>query len=394
MTIRELADDPISYDHDGFKGIVADAADGRLSKLNADVTSAADLEKELQAVADEAADEVGKLAAAQKRFDDAVAAEADADGAEAQRAAQKEMRAAKTALDAAKAEYDIKEAEILAKLLDILQRAGLISGGTGTPLDDGGRDDQDPTKPKGSDKPDSPGDKPSDSHGDKPGDSPSSDSPSSPGQTKLSSDTSPTQQQPQQAQAQPQQAQQPSMSPSAGMPQQQQPNISPSAFNVRPRSDKDKDKPRDIDADRGVLPVATPVPAAVPIDRGSSVNGGLTTRDVSGKPSTSLSTAGQVPGSAAGQNPRGGMGGGGGMVGGGPLGAGSKSDTVGGKRGGKRFDLESLFTKPDNDDQRVSSGSLSKDSLAATEKAREDEKDRMMAAMRESAKRAMEKKAG
>ena len=394
MTVRELADSPITFDHDGFKGIVADAADGRLNKLNADVTSAADLEKELQEVVDEAADEVGKLAAAQKRFDDAVAAEADADGAEAQRAAQKEMRAAKTALDAAKAEYDIKEAEILAKLLDILERAGLISGETGTPLDnDHSLDDP---KPK-SDKPDSPGDKPSsDSPVDKPSpDNPSSDSPSdSPsGETQLSSDTAtPTQQQPQQSypSVTPQQQQQPSsgMSPSAGMPTA----ASPSAFNSpRPRS-SDKDKPRDIDADRGVLPVATPVPAAVPVDRGTS-SSGITTRDVSGKPSTSLSTSGQVPGAANGQNPRGGVGGG--MVGGAPppIGSGGKADTAG-KRGGKRFDLESLFTKPDTDDQRVNSGSLSKDSIAATDKAREEEQDRMYRAMRESAKRAMDKKAG
>ena len=65
-----------------------------------------------------------------------------------------------------------------------------------------------------------------------------------------------------------------------------------------------------------------------------------------------------------------------------------------GSRGALRFDLESLFTKPDNDDQRVNSGSLSKDSIAATDKAREEEQDRMYRAMRESAKRAMEKKAG
>ncbi|MCB1258682.1 MAG: hypothetical protein KDB26_16335, partial [Microthrixaceae bacterium] len=376
MTVRELADSPITFDHDGFKGIVADAADGRLNKLNADVTSAADLEKELQEVVDEAADEVGKLAAAQKRFDDAVAAEADADGAEAQRAAQKEMRAAKTALDAAKAEYDIKEAEILAKLLDILQRAGLISGETGTPLDDdGGRDDQDPTKPK-SDKPssDSPGDKPS-------SDNPSSDDPSSPGQTQLSADTAtPTQPQaypsvtPQQAQQQPQPSA--AMSPSAGMPTA----ASPSAFNSpRLRSDKDKDKPKP-DTDLGAMPVASPVPVAVPLDRGSSVNGGLTTRDISGKPSTSLSTAGQVPGASNVNNARG-MGGSGGMVGGAPIGGGNKTDTSA-KRSSKRFDIESLFTK-DDDDQSVNSGTLSKDILAAAEKAREDEKERMYRAMRD-----------
>lgn len=393
MTIRELADDPISYDHDGLQGIVADAVDGRLNTLNTDTTSAADLEKELTDVVEEAVTEVGKLAHAKKRFDDAVTAEASADGASAQRAAQKEMKEAASALKEAQAEYDLKEAEILAKLLDILERAGLISGETGTPLDnDHSLDDP---KPKGSDKPDSPGDKPSDnSPGDSPGDNPSSDSPSSPGQTKLSSDTNPAQQQPQQAQAQPQQAQQqqPSMSPSMGMPQQQQPNVSPSAFNVRPRDkDKDRDKRQDSDIDRGVLPVATPVPAAVPIDRGSSGTG-VTTRDVSGKPSTSLSTSGQVPGAVNGQTPRGGVGGG--MVGAPPpIGSGGKADTAG-KRGGKRFDLESLFTKPDNDDQRVNSGSLSKDSIAATDKAREEEQDRMYRAMRESAKRAMEKKAG
>lgn len=398
MTIRELADSPITFDHDGFKGIVADTADGRLNTLNTDTTSAADLEKELTDVVAEAVDEVGKLARAQKRFDDAVIAEQNADGPEAQRAAQKEMREANAALKEAQAEYDLKEAEILAKLLDILERAGLLSGGTGTPLDnDHSLDDP---KPKGSDKPDSPGDKPSDNS---PGDSPSSDSPGdspssdNPGQTQLSADTAtPTQPQaypsvtPQQAQQQ----QQPSaaMSPSAGMPTA----ASPSAFNSpRPRSsDKDRDRDKSgIDADRGVLPVATPVPAAVPIDRGTS-SSGITTRDVSGKPSafTNLSSSVQNPNAANANNARG-MGGSGGMVGGAPIGGGNKADTSA-KRSSKRFDIESLFKPDDDNDQSVNSGALSKDSLAATEKAREDERNRMQEAMRESVKRLMNKKAG
>lgn len=395
MTVRELADDPITFDHDAFTGIVADAVDGRLNTLNTDTTSAADLEKELQEVAEEAETEVGKLAAAKKRYDDAVTAEAHADGAEAQRAAQKEMREANAALIEAQAEYDLKETEILAKLLDILTRAGLLAGGTDAPLDNDHSLD-DPTKPKSEE---SPSDKPSSDEpaSDSPGDSPSSDSPSDNGQTQLSSDTSPTAQQPQQQQAQAQQPQQsspqqqqqqPSMSPSSGMPQQS-PNVSPSAFNVRPR-DRDKDKPKDIDADRDALPVAAPVPVATSVDRGTSASG-TTTRDISGKP-TALSTSGQVPGAANANNVRGG-GPGGGMMGGGPIGGGNKADTSS-KRSSKRFDLESLFTKPDDDDQRVNSGALSKDSLAATEKEREDEQDRMQKAMRDSVKRIMDKKAG
>ena len=166
--------------------------------------------------------------------------------------------------------------------------------------------------------------------------------------------------------------------------------MSPSAFSTpRPR-DRDRDKPKPH-TDLGAMPVPTAVPAAVPIDRGTSASG-TTTRDISGKP-TALSTAGQVPGAAAGQNPRG-MGGSGGMVGGGgPIGGGNKADTAG-KRSSKRFDIESLFTKPDKDDQRVNSGALSKDSLAATEKAKMDEEDRMYNAMRDSVKRIMDKNAG
>ncbi|MCB1257212.1 MAG: hypothetical protein KDB26_08915 [Microthrixaceae bacterium] len=389
-SLRDLAESPISYSRDDYDNPVADVLDGHLATLNADTSTAAGLQDELKAVIEEAVTEIGKLAEAQKRYDEAEIAEADADGPAAQRKAQKELREAKRALDEAEAEWETKKAELLAKLLDILQRAGLLGGGTGSPRDNDRWDEDDPTKPKPSS--DKPGDSPSSDSpsSDSPGDNPSSDSPS--GQTQLSADTATPTQQQQQAypNVTPQQQQQPSaaMSPSAGMPTA----ASPSAFNSpRPR-DKDKDKPRDIDADRGVLPVASPVPVATSVDRGSSVNGGVTTRDVSGKPSTSLSTSGQVPGAVNGQNPRGGVGG---MVGGAPppIGSGGKADTAG-KRGGKRFDLESLFTKPDNDDQRVNSGSLSKDSISAMDKERTDEEDRMYRAMRESAKRAMEKKAG
>lgn len=378
---RDMADAPLTIDPSEFQGIVADATQGRLSKLNGKVTITADVLDELKAVATEAIEEAQKLDAAEKALEDAYAADQSD-----KETYDKGVQEAQDALVAAQNEFDRREKELLAELESILAKILGISG-DGSPLDDdGGRDDQDPTKPKSFD---SPSDKPS---SDSPGDSPSSDTP---GQTKLSSDTNPAQQ-PQQSYPSftPQQAQQqqPTMSPSSGMPQQS-PNVSPSAFNVRPRSDKDKDKPRDIDSDRGVLPVATPVPAAVPIDRGTS-SSGITTRDVSGKPSTSLSTSGQVPGSAnTANNPRGGVGG---MVGGAPppIGSGGKSDTAG-KRGGKRFDFEALMGKPDDRDQSVNSGSLSRDSLAATDKAREAEEDRMRKAMRDSVKRMMtDKKAG
>lgn len=395
-TVRELADDPVHFDHDDFQGIVSDAADAKITKDNVATSTAASLVDEMKAVIAEAVEEAGKLATAEKNLYDATIAFTEASTPAERETAKKGVLEAMDALEAAKVEYERRETEILAKIADILARMDGISDGTGEGTDDPSkdgdwRDDQDPTKPKGSDNP---SDKPSSN-------SPSSDSPSSdapgetPGQTKLSSDTSPTtQQQPQQAQAQPQQAQQqqPSMSPSAGMPQQQQPNVSPSAFNVRPRSDKDKDKPKS-DTDLGAMPVASPVPVAVPLDRGSSVNGGITTRDVSGKPSafTNLSSSGQNPNAANANNARG-MGGSGGMVGGAPIGGGNKADTSA-KRSSKRFDIESLF-KPDDNDQSVNSGALSKDSLAATEKAREDERNRMQEAMRESAKRLMNKKAG
>ena len=40
MTIRELADDPISYDKDGYDNPVADALDPRLAALNARAAAA------------------------------------------------------------------------------------------------------------------------------------------------------------------------------------------------------------------------------------------------------------------------------------------------------------------------------------------------------------------
>ncbi|ORV10047.1 hypothetical protein AWC04_01065 [Mycolicibacterium fallax] len=385
-----MADSPLTIDPTEFQGIVADAFGGRLAKLNGSVTITADVLDELKDVAAEAIEEAQKLDAAEKALDDAYAADQSD-----QETYDKGVQEAKDALEAAQTEYDRREKELLAKLADILAKI-LGIGDDGSPIDnskDWRDDDQDPTKPKPSS--DKPGDSPSsDKPGDSPGDSTSSDSP---GQTKLSSDTAtPTQQQqqaypsvtPQQAQ---QQQQQPSaaMSPSAGMPQSQSPSMS--LNSPRPR-DRDKDKRQDSDIDRGVLPIAAPVATPVPIDRGTSGTG-ITTRDVSGKPSTGLSTAGQVPGAANANNQRG-MGGSGGMVGGGaPIGAGSKSDTAS-KRSSKRFDLESLFTKRDDDDQSVNSGSLSRDSLAATDKAREAEKDRMQEAMRESVKRLMNKKAG
>ena len=157
-------------------------------------------------------------------------------------------------------------------------------------------------------------------------------------------------------------------------------------------TNKDRDKRQDSDIDRGVLPVATPVPAAVPIDRGSSGTG-VTTRDVSGKPSafTNLSSAGQAAGAANANGARGG-GGTGGMMGAPPIGGGSKSDTS--AKRGKNFDLDRLLSKPD-DNTSVNSGTLSKDSLAASEKAEETEQDRVHKAMRDSVKRMMsDKKAG
>ncbi|MCB1258546.1 MAG: hypothetical protein KDB26_15655 [Microthrixaceae bacterium] len=385
-TVRELADDPVHFDHDDFQGIVSDAADAKITKDNVATSTAASLVDEMKAVIAEAVEEAGKLATAEKNLYDATIAFTEASTPAERETAKKGVLEAMDALDAARAEYERREAEILAKIADILARMDGISDGDDAANSDRW-DEDDPNKPK-SDKPsnDSPGDKPSSNS---PVDSPSSDSPTDKGQTQLSSDTSPTaQQQPQQAQVQAQ-PQQPTMSPSSGMPQQS-PNVSPSAFNVRPRSDKDKDKPKS-DTDLGAMPVAAPVATPVPIDRGTSVNGGVTTRDVSGKPSTSLSTSGQVPGGANTNNARG-MGGSGGMVGGAPIGGGNKADTSA-KRSSKRFDIESLF-KPDDNDQSVNSGALSKDSLAATEKAREDERNRMQEAMRESVKRLMNKKAG
>ncbi len=383
---RDLADAPLTFDPTEFQGIVADATQGRLSKLNGKVTITADVLDELKEVAAEAIEEAQKLDAAEKALDDAYAADQSD-----KETYDKGVQEAKDALEAAQREYDRREKELLAKLNDILAKILGISD-DGSPLDsDRWDEDGDPTKPKSKDG--SPSDKPSSDNpsSDSPGDNPSSDSP---GQTKLSSDTNPAQQQQQtypSVTPQQQQQQQPSaaMSPSAGMPTA----ASPSAFNSpRPRSsDKDKRKDSDIDTDRdSALPVAAPVATPVPIDRGTSGTG-ITTRDVSGKPSTSLSTAGQVPGAANSNNPRG-MGGSGGMVGGAPIGAGSKADTAG-KRGSKRFDLESLF-KPDDNDQSVNSGTLSKDSLAAKEKAREAEEDRMRKAMRDSVKQIMNKKAG
>ena len=381
-----MADAPITFDPAEFQGIVADATQERLSKLNGKVTITADVLDELKEVAAEAIEEAQKLDAAEKALEDAYAAD-QSDKATYDKGVQE----AKDALEAAQNEYDRREKELLARLEDILAKILGIGG------EDGERDDDDwnsePDPRKSPEEPNSPGDSPSSDSpsSDSPGDSPSSDTPA---QTQLSADTAtPTQQQaypnvtPQQAQQQQQPA---GMSPSMGMPQSQSPSSSLSS--PRPRSDKDKDTRKDSDIDRGVLPVAAPVATPVPIDRGTSGTG-ITNRDVSGKPSTSLSTSGQVPGSVNGQNPRGGVGGG--MVGGGaPIGAGSKSDTAGKRSsGGKRFDIESLFTK--DDDQSVNSGTLSKDSLAAADKAREAEEDRMRKAMRDSVKRMMtDKKAG
>lgn len=389
-TVRELADDPVHFDHDDFQGIVSDAADAKITKDNVATSTAASLVDEMKAVIAEAVEEAGKLATAEKNLYDATIAFTEASTPAERETAKKGVLEAMDALDAARAEYERREAEILAKIADILSRMDEIFDGDDSPTKDSEWDeDGNPKKPKAfdstsSDNPDKPAsESPS-------ADSPS-DSPTDKGQTQLSSDTNPSAQQPQQAQVQAspqQQQQQPSMSPSAGMPQQQ-PNVTPSAFNVRPR-DKDKDKPKS-DTDLGAMPVAAPVATPVPIDRGTSVNGGVTTRDVSGKPSTSLSTSGQVPGGANTNNARG-MGGSGGMVGGAPIGGGNKADTSA-KRSSKRFDIESLF-KPDDNDQSVNSGALSKDSLAATEKAREDERNRMQEAMRESVKRLMNKKAG
>ncbi|MCB1257364.1 MAG: hypothetical protein KDB26_09680 [Microthrixaceae bacterium] len=380
---RDMADAPLAIDPSEFQGIVADAFNGRLNKLNGSVTITADVLDELKEVAAEAIEEAQKLDAAEKALDDAYAADQSD-----QETYDKGVQEAKDALVAAQAEYDRREKELLAKLNDILAKIIGIGGEDGDPWNsDRWDEDDNPTKPMS--KEGSPSDKPS---SDSPGDSPSSDNPS--GQTQLSSDTAtPTQQQaypnvtPQQAQQQQQPA---GMSPSMGMPQSQSPSSSLSS--PRPRSDKDKDTRKDSDIDRGVLPVAAPVATPVPIDRGTSGTG-ITNRDVSGKPSTSLSTSGQVPGAANANNVRGG-GVGGGMMGGAPIGGGSKADTAS-KRNGKNFDIDRLLSKPDDDNQSVNSGSLSRDSLAASDKAEETEQDRVYKAMRDSVKRMMsDKKAG
>lgn len=384
---RDMADAPLAIDPSEFQGVVADAFNGRLSKLNGSVTITADVLDELKAVATEAIEEAVKLDAAEKALDDAYAADQSD-----QETYDKGVQEAQDALVAAQAEYDRREKELLAELESILAKILGISDEDDEKERKYGdwRDDQDPESDKPSPSSDSPSSDSSSS--DSPGDSPSSDTPA---QTQLSADTAtPTQQQaypnvtPQQAQQQQQPA---GMSPSMGMPQSQSPSSSLSS--PRPRSDKDRDKRQDSDIDRGVMPVPAPVATPVPIDRGTSVNGGVTTRDVSGKPSTSLSTSGQVPGAASTvNNPRGV--GGGGMVGGGPIGGGSKADTAS-KRNGKNFDIDRLLSKPDDDNQSVNSGSLSRDSLAASEKAEETEQDRVYKAMRDSVKRMMtDKKAG
>ena len=81
------------------------------------------------------------------------------------------------------------------------------------------------------------------------------------------------------------------------------------------------------------------------------------------------------------------------MMGGAPIGGGSKADTAS-KRNGKNFDIDRLLSKPDDDNQSVNSGSLSRDSLAASDKAEETEQDRVYKAMRDSVKQIMNKKAG
>lgn len=378
--LRGMADEPISYSRDDYDNPVADVLDGHLATLNADTEIAADLQDELQTVIEEAVEEVGKVTAAQKRYDDAVIAEQDAEGAAAQRAARKELQAAKDALDAAKVEYERREAELLAKLADILERAGLLGGGEGG--------DGDPTKntrwrdqqegdpePKASpEKPESPSNTPRSTE--PPGDSEPKIYPTNPA-TDLSTSATPTQQQQAYpvAQVQPQQ-QMPTSSPSAAMP-----SITPSNFrSPSPSRGKDKSKPSERNLD-GVYPVASPVPTQVPIDRGSSVNGGITNRDVSGKPSTSLSTSGQIPGSANANTPRGGGGfmGGAPMGGAGqPLGAGSKSTTA-----SKIIDRDATLTRRGDDDMSTSGGSLSRDSLEKLDKAESDEEDRIAKAIRE-----------
>lgn len=383
-SLEQASWEPLRYDDDN-QGLFADATRPRINAYNDLATRGAELAAERKAILEDLETANARFAAAPTPADVKAAYDAyedsfdNGDDVETHRLLQKWKALKQERDDALEAHTAAVEdiarrntewVEAMTELQEMLKNAGVIPDPS---ENDDWRDDQDKDdKPKGEGKPDSPS-TPTRTLDDVIG----GDDSTPTGKTQLSADTvAPAQSQSGYPTIYPAAAQQPTTA--AAMPS---PSITPafnSALNPSPsRAQKDKEKEKKRAEERiNPLPVPSPVPAAVPIDRGTSTTG-VTTKDISGKPSPVTALTNAAPGAGAQTaGGRGGVGGGGvvggGMPGGGgSIGAGNKTTTS-----QKILDSDRTLARRPDDDPSVSGGIVSKENLdenARKEAAADDE---------------------